>query len=133
LALITGWKETFDQIPGIILALPYGFMADRIGRKRVVMLSLLGLMMQEITIRVICCSPLLIPEIRLSCTTVLMMYRLECSYDSPACDLGYCVIPNLRRWLSNRYFDGVYYFDGYLFRRGTVSPPSQFISMPYRL
>ncbi|KAL4867040.1 hypothetical protein BDV12DRAFT_172074 [Aspergillus spectabilis] len=61
LALITGWKETFDQIPGIILALPYGFMADRIGRKRVVMLSLLGLMMQEVAIRVICWNALTIP------------------------------------------------------------------------
>ncbi|KAF7594641.1 hypothetical protein BBP40_008731 [Aspergillus hancockii] len=29
LALINGWKETFDQLPGILLALPFGFMADR--------------------------------------------------------------------------------------------------------
>lgn len=54
LALINGWKETFDQIPGIILALPYGFMADRVGRKQVAMLSMLGLTMQEVAVRIIC-------------------------------------------------------------------------------
>ncbi|KAL4929070.1 putative MFS transporter [Aspergillus undulatus] len=54
LALINGWKDTFDQLPGIILALPFGFMADRVGRKKVLMLSLFGLMMQEGAVRVIC-------------------------------------------------------------------------------
>ncbi|KAM3499743.1 hypothetical protein MY10362_007024, partial [Beauveria mimosiformis] len=33
LALLIGWKETFDQIPGIALVLLYGWAADLIGRK----------------------------------------------------------------------------------------------------
>ena len=54
LALLKGWMNTFDQLPGIILALPYGLMADRIGRKPVLAMSLLGIIMEEIAIRFIC-------------------------------------------------------------------------------
>ncbi|KAL3467370.1 major facilitator superfamily domain-containing protein [Aspergillus heterothallicus] len=61
LALLTGWKETFDQLPGIILALPFGFMADRIGRKKVALLSLVGLIMQEVALRIICWNSPTIP------------------------------------------------------------------------
>ncbi|OOG01168.1 hypothetical protein ASPCADRAFT_137477 [Aspergillus carbonarius ITEM 5010] len=53
LALLKGWMNTFDQLPGIILALPYGLMADRIGRKPVLAMSLLGIIMEEIAIRFI--------------------------------------------------------------------------------
>lgn len=56
LALISGWKDTLDQIPGIILALPLGFLLDRIGRKPIAMLSMTGLLMEEIAIRIICMS-----------------------------------------------------------------------------
>ncbi|KAL4935447.1 major facilitator superfamily domain-containing protein [Aspergillus oleicola] len=61
LALINGWKDTFDQLPGIILALPYGFMADRVGRKKVLLLSLLGLVLQEGCLRLICWNSNSIP------------------------------------------------------------------------
>ncbi|KAJ5826597.1 Major facilitator superfamily domain general substrate transporter [Penicillium robsamsonii] len=53
LALINGWKETFDQVPGILLALPYGFAADRIGRKPILALSLTGLVLEEFAMRLI--------------------------------------------------------------------------------
>ncbi|KAJ5188096.1 Major facilitator superfamily domain general substrate transporter [Penicillium cf. griseofulvum] len=53
LALVNGWKDTFDQVPGILLALPYGFAADRIGRKPILALSLTGLILEEISIRLI--------------------------------------------------------------------------------
>ncbi|RAL00275.1 MFS transporter [Aspergillus ibericus CBS 121593] len=54
LALLKGWMSTFDQLPGIILALPYGLMADRIGRRPVLAMSLLGAILEEIAIRLIC-------------------------------------------------------------------------------
>jgi MFS family permease len=63
LSLIIGWTETFNQLPGIILALPFGFMADRVGRKKVTILSLVGLILQEVALRIICSLPLLQPEI----------------------------------------------------------------------
>jgi MFS family permease len=53
LVLLTGWKDTFDQIPSIVLALPYGYAADRIGRKPVLLLSVTGLILEELTIRLI--------------------------------------------------------------------------------
>ncbi|OQE40915.1 hypothetical protein PENCOP_c005G08124 [Penicillium coprophilum] len=53
LALINGWKDTFDQVPGILLALPYGFAADSIGRKPIMVFSLIGLLFEEIAMRLI--------------------------------------------------------------------------------
>jgi MFS family permease len=61
LALINGWKDTVDQVPGIALALPYGFLADRVGRKPVLLLSLAGLLLEEIAVRVIAWSYVVIP------------------------------------------------------------------------
>ncbi|OOQ84586.1 MFS transporter [Penicillium brasilianum] len=54
LALLIGWKETIDQLPGIILALPYGIVADRIGRKPILVLCLIGLVLEEVAIRLVC-------------------------------------------------------------------------------
>lgn len=34
-ARITGWKDTFDALPSILVAVPYGTLADRIGANRV--------------------------------------------------------------------------------------------------
>ncbi|KAE8354466.1 major facilitator superfamily domain-containing protein [Aspergillus coremiiformis] len=54
LALIKGWRDTLDQIPGILLALPLGFLMDRIGRKPIALLSMSGVLMEEVAIRIIC-------------------------------------------------------------------------------
>ncbi|KAL2829492.1 major facilitator superfamily domain-containing protein [Aspergillus cavernicola] len=54
LALLTGWKETADQLPGIILALPYGFAADRIGRKPILLLAVAGVVLEDVAIRLVC-------------------------------------------------------------------------------
>lgn len=53
LAILNGWKDTFDQIPGIIMALPCGFAADRIGRKPIILLALTGLLLEEVSARMI--------------------------------------------------------------------------------
>ncbi|OGM41898.1 MFS multidrug transporter [Aspergillus bombycis] len=42
LALINGWKETFEKIPALLVSIPYGALADRIGRKKVLLLALTG-------------------------------------------------------------------------------------------
>jgi MFS family permease len=54
LALLIGWKQTIDQLPGIIFALPYGLAADRIGRKPILVLCLIGLVLEENAIRLVC-------------------------------------------------------------------------------
>lgn len=42
LANLKGWDLTFSCIPGILLAVPYGILADKYGRRPVLILSLLG-------------------------------------------------------------------------------------------
>lgn len=42
LAMLRGWAATFDAIPGIVGAVPYGILSDRWGRKGVLALSLGG-------------------------------------------------------------------------------------------
>ncbi|PYH86731.1 MFS general substrate transporter [Aspergillus uvarum CBS 121591] len=42
IALITGWKDTFETIPGILLGVPFGMLADRYGDRPLVLLTLLG-------------------------------------------------------------------------------------------
>ncbi|KAI4710268.1 hypothetical protein J4E89_004719 [Alternaria sp. Ai002NY15] len=43
LATIFGWQDMFSAIPGILLAVPYGTWADKVGRKWIVTASLVGL------------------------------------------------------------------------------------------
>lgn len=42
LAQLLGWQSFFDNIPGIFLALPYGLLADRYGRRLIMTLSFVG-------------------------------------------------------------------------------------------
>lgn len=43
LSLIRGWQSTFDFIPGLLVAVPYGILADKVGRGFVLTLSSLGI------------------------------------------------------------------------------------------
>lgn len=54
LAMIFGWQDMFDAVPGIFLAVPYGALADRVGRKWIFTVSLLGLQLSSVWILVIC-------------------------------------------------------------------------------
>lgn len=54
LAMIFGWQDTFDAIPGILLAVPLGAMADRVGRKRIFVASLMGLQLSSAWTLLIC-------------------------------------------------------------------------------
>jgi hypothetical protein len=42
LAMLRGWDAAFACIPGLLLAVPYGYIADRYGRKLVLVMGLLG-------------------------------------------------------------------------------------------
>ncbi|ATY60309.1 MFS multidrug [Cordyceps militaris] len=61
LALVNGWKETFDTVPGILVSIPYGILADHIGRTNVLMLALFGTLLSECWIAVVCWLPQTLP------------------------------------------------------------------------
>lgn len=54
LAPIVGWMSFWNQVSGIVLTLPYSFAADRICRKPVMLLSLIGLILEEVAVHFIC-------------------------------------------------------------------------------
>ncbi|KAF2014538.1 MFS general substrate transporter [Aaosphaeria arxii CBS 175.79] len=54
MAMIFGWQEMFDAIPAILLAVPYGALSDKWGRKWVFAASLCGLQLNSAWILLIC-------------------------------------------------------------------------------
>ncbi|KAI5814503.1 major facilitator superfamily domain-containing protein [Pyronema omphalodes] len=54
LAMLDGFKSLFTNIPGVLLAIPYGVLADKIGRKKVLMMTCLGLALEFASVIAIC-------------------------------------------------------------------------------
>ena len=54
LAFINGWKDTFAALPSIFVAVPFGVLADRIGRKPCVLIGFLGVVLGDTWTRVVC-------------------------------------------------------------------------------
>jgi hypothetical protein len=54
LAMIFGWQDLFDAAPGILLAVPFGTLADKVGRKWVFVASLMGLQLSSAWVLLIC-------------------------------------------------------------------------------
>lgn len=54
IASVFGWQAFFDGIPSLILALWYGALADRYGRRGVLFLSLLGQTLGQAWVLLIC-------------------------------------------------------------------------------
>jgi MFS family permease len=54
MATIFGWQEMFDAIPSIFLAIPFGTLADKVGRKWVFTASLVGLQLNGAWVLIIC-------------------------------------------------------------------------------
>ncbi|RHZ44420.1 uncharacterized protein CDV56_103014 [Aspergillus thermomutatus] len=61
LARINGWKRTFTMIPGLALSIPYGALADRIGRSKVLSLALCGVLLNETWTTIVCAMPQVFP------------------------------------------------------------------------
>jgi MFS family permease len=60
LAMLLGWDSTISCIPGLFLALPCGYIADRYGRKIVLLVCLLGLVLKLLWIQILGKTPSLI-------------------------------------------------------------------------
>ncbi|PMB73674.1 hypothetical protein BM221_001098 [Beauveria bassiana] len=61
LAVINGWKETFDTIPGVLVSIPYGALANHIGRTNVLVLALFGSLLSESWLALVCWLPQQLP------------------------------------------------------------------------
>jgi MFS family permease len=61
LAMILGYKDTLDQLPGIFFGVAYGLLADSIGRRPVLLFGMLGLALSGMWIRIVCLFPQTIP------------------------------------------------------------------------
>ncbi|GAB1311559.1 hypothetical protein MFIFM68171_01769 [Madurella fahalii] len=61
LAMLRGWASTFECIPGIVGAVPYGILSDRWGRKGVLGLSLLGIWVGTAFTYVVYCFSEVVP------------------------------------------------------------------------
>lgn len=53
MAMLRGWIHLFESVPGLLLAVPVGWAADRYGRKRFTMLIALGLFCREAWIAIV--------------------------------------------------------------------------------
>ncbi|OQE40910.1 hypothetical protein PENCOP_c005G08128 [Penicillium coprophilum] len=61
LALVIGYQNTFDVVPGLVLSLPYGVLSDHWGRRPIIYLSMLGILLGEIWVRIVCLWSSVIP------------------------------------------------------------------------
>ncbi|OAP62555.1 hypothetical protein AYL99_01782 [Fonsecaea erecta] len=48
LASVLGWQLFFDSIPAILLPVPYGYLADRRGRKQILIMAMVGYTMSYV-------------------------------------------------------------------------------------
>lgn len=48
LATVTQMLNTFNRLPGLVVAIPFGIMADRYGRRPILLLAILGALLQDI-------------------------------------------------------------------------------------
>ena len=53
-ATLAGWKETFDALPGLFLALPIGILADKYGRKTLFQVNMAAVLLRYAWITLIC-------------------------------------------------------------------------------
>ncbi|KAK4165567.1 major facilitator superfamily domain-containing protein [Cladorrhinum sp. PSN259] len=60
-AFINGWKDVCETLPGILFAVPFGILADRWGRKGVMLMAVLGLVLADGWVRFVYWFPNFFP------------------------------------------------------------------------
>jgi hypothetical protein len=56
IAMLKGFQTLFENLPGVFLAIPFGILADRVGRKMVLSLILVGLALEPVWVLFVCTS-----------------------------------------------------------------------------
>ncbi|KAK7747381.1 hypothetical protein SLS53_001635 [Cytospora paraplurivora] len=57
LATVNQMLNTFNRLPGLFAAIPFGIMADRYGRRPVFVLAMFGALLQDVTSKIILWRP----------------------------------------------------------------------------
>ncbi|KAB8291654.1 hypothetical protein EYC80_006454 [Monilinia laxa] len=52
--MLKGWDQTLGCVPGLIMSVPFGVLADKVGRKMVLFMSLMGITLGLVWIQVVC-------------------------------------------------------------------------------
>ncbi|KAJ4381946.1 hypothetical protein N0V85_008637, partial [Neurospora sp. IMI 360204] len=60
-AEVSAWKDVFEILPAVALAIPWGVLTDRIGRKKVLLLALFGMLLNEAWVRFVYWFPDIFP------------------------------------------------------------------------
>lgn len=47
-AMVKGWNEALSCMPAIFLAIPYGYLGDRFGRKMPLLLAIFGILLSQL-------------------------------------------------------------------------------------
>lgn len=82
LATLLGWQSFIDSIPAILLPIPFGYLADKYGRKWIMTLGLVGFTLAYAWIEFVVCSPKgasVLPKWK-PCSSVVYQSRLPWVY-----------------------------------------------------
>ncbi|KAK0656432.1 major facilitator superfamily domain-containing protein [Cercophora newfieldiana] len=60
-AYINAWRDSFEMLVAVTLAIPYGALADRVGRKFVFLLAVIGCLLSDVWIRAVYWFPEVFP------------------------------------------------------------------------
>ncbi|KAK9435634.1 Major facilitator superfamily domain, general substrate transporter [Metarhizium brunneum] len=60
-AYVIGWEAAIENIPNMLLAVPFGALADKVGRKRILLVALFGMFMNDAWIRLVYWFPDVFP------------------------------------------------------------------------
>jgi hypothetical protein len=86
-ARLFGWQHLFDSIPSILLAIPYGMLADWYGRKLVMVLSMVGILLQAMWVLFVCKWKAFLGSMASSVLLLDPLYLTSCGfrlYQSPS-------------------------------------------------
>ena len=61
LATVNQLLNTFNRLPGLLVAIPFGILADRYGRRPVIILPILGALLQDVISKTILLHPDMFP------------------------------------------------------------------------
>ncbi|KAI9838544.1 MAG: hypothetical protein M1819_004853 [Sarea resinae] len=61
IAFLRGWRSFFNFLPGVMLCVPYGMLADRVGRKWILVMNQIAINLGSLWVYLICSFPDALP------------------------------------------------------------------------